>query len=69
MTERPDLHCGYQTNAAAHEAIAACTSLATETDGFCKPCHELSAYEIRRGSQLRALASYGFGRARRRKPD
>jgi hypothetical protein len=66
MTEHLGPQCGYQTTAQAYN-IAACTALATETDGFCKPCHDLKAHEGGRGSQLRALASYGLGRAKRRK--
>jgi hypothetical protein len=67
MTERSDLHCGYRTAATAHEFMAVCGSLATETDGFCKPHHDISAHQMARGSQLRALASYGLSRARRKK--
>ena len=67
MTARPDLLCGYLAPAPAYEKVIACTAHPTETDGFCKPCHDHSAHERARGSQLRAHASYGLGRARRRK--
>jgi hypothetical protein len=65
MMEHTDLHCRYRPAAMASDKIAACRALATETDGFCKPCHELATRGAGRGREMRAFTSYGLGPSKR----
>ena len=57
----------HQATALAPGKMIACGVVAAETAAFCKPSHELAAEERPSANQMRALASYGMGRAKRAK--